>query len=235
MLVEDTTQRQLASARCGARILHADERSGLFLISCEEYRPVPERRSFAKSNKSSKPSKPKYRFDLFLVRPGFVRSLRADTARVGVDVLGRQGQRFFPIRPGAEAALVDFAGRRLLPLPGESFVLATGSGGVLLKMNRELKWWTPRGLEPIDQKVSSLDSVLSAGPVAAVADQLYLVDDELQSRGLPANPLFVSPSGHSLIPKESGTLLRWPRGPLLLLGPPGSEPSPESPPPAPAQ
>src|SRR5690606_32182910 len=83
MLVKGQTQKQIASSRCGARIVHFDPETQTFLISCEEYRPVvPKRR------KGDKHQAPRYRFDLNLVRPGFVRALQIEIARTGTDAKG---------------------------------------------------------------------------------------------------------------------------------------------------
>src|SRR5690606_30418557 len=70
LLVRGRVQEQIASSRCGGRILGADENAGLFLVSCEDYSPVPPK-------PPPKKEKPKYRFDLYLLRPGLAKGLGA--------------------------------------------------------------------------------------------------------------------------------------------------------------
>src|SRR5690606_25071814 len=115
-------------SRCGARILHADVGTGLFLASCEEYRPSPD----PELERRKKKAKPKYRFDLYLLRPGLVRDLDRDMMRTGVDVGPSSRTTLIPLRPGAEPALVDFQKKRLIPLESGEAVLATSARGALL-------------------------------------------------------------------------------------------------------
>jgi hypothetical protein len=223
LLVRGKTQEQISSEKCGARILHADEKSGLFLIACEEYTPLaPPVAPGARKT-------PKYRFDLYLIRPGFVRSLKVDTARTGVDYHGSGDQRLLALRPGATAALVDFKKRVLLPLEGELQVVLTSASAAVLRRGNRLHLWTPKGEEPIDLKVATLDPVLTTRETAAIGKTMLALGDTLRTWELPAAPLAITDHGYALVPKRAPELGSWPTGPLLLLAPPESSALPASP------
>lgn len=217
LLVRGKTQEQIASENCGARILNADETSGLFLIACEEYAPVAPKSS-AKSEK-----KPKYRFDLYLIRPGFVRSLKVDTARTGVDVHGPHEQRLIPIRPGAAAALVDFKKRALIPLAGDLSVVLSSASQAVLRRGNELHLWTSKGEENIDLKLTTLDEVLTTPGAASVGKTMLSLSETLSTWQLPGAPLAITDQGYALVPKQAPQMESWATGPLLLLGPPSDE------------
>lgn len=218
MLVRGGTQRQLASERCGARILHGYGPKDTFLIACEEYEPV------SKTVRKAARGQPKYRFDLYLVRPGFVRSLQADVARTGVDIQGPHLDRWFPIRPGASAALVDFLEARLDELDSEARIIAVGAGGALVRRGAKLSLFigAEHPEENVDRVVDALAPVLTRGSVATIGNQAFSLHGALTSWRLPAAPLAISQSGHVLIPNRPASSEHWPRGPLILLGPPSS-------------
>ena len=218
LLVRGKTQEQIASESCGARILHADEKSGLFLIACEEFTP----RVFKASTAAVK-KKPKFRFDLYLIRPGFVRSLKVDTARTGVDFHGPTEQRLIPIRPGATAALVDFKTRALIPLAGELQVVLSSATQAVLRRGNELSLWTTKGEENIDLKLETQDALLTTPGAASVGKTLLSLGTALSTWELPGAPLAITEQGYALVPKQAPQLGQWPTGPLLLLGPPGHE------------
>jgi len=229
VLVRGGTQKQIASSRCGARFLHSDEKTGLFLVACEQYRPVPPAKSKSRSRKKTRP---KFRFDLYLIRPGFVRNLKADMARTGVDVKGPEDTPWVSIRPGASAALVDFRKRTLSPLEGSAFVLATGTGGALIRRGKDLFHWD-RGKEaPLNISWEEFSPVTTSSHSIALGSQLFNLDGELRHRTLIGSPLVINDAGFAVVPKEPGTSHRLPRGPLLLLPRPPKAPS-ETPSPSP--
>lgn len=223
MLVRGRTQRQLASERCGARILHGYGPLDTFLIACEEYEPV------AKANRKLGRREPKYRFDLHLVRPGYVRSLNADVAKTGVDVKGQPLVRWFPIRPGASAALVDFQQAQLVELGAEARVIAVGAGGALIRRGDAVSLFlgADHPEENVDLRVADLDPVLTRGSVAVLGNRAFSLNNGLSAWRLPRAPLAISEDGHALIANEPAASDRWPRGPLLFIGPP-SQSSPSS-------
>jgi hypothetical protein len=196
--------------------MRGDISSGLFLVACEEYTPVVPKRS-------SKKKKPKYRFDLYLIRPGFVRGLHVDLMRTGIDFIGGSERALFPIRPGAAAALVDFGARKLVPLEGDLQVLSASEKHALLRRGNGLTLWTSQGEEPLPGEFSSLAPVVSSGAAVAVERTMYHLGDELRTWELPAAPLWLTPQGYALIPKKSAIEKRWAEGPLLLLAPPDGQ------------
>src|SRR5690606_35430109 len=223
LLVHDKTQAHLASERCGARILDADEKTGLFLIACQEYAPV------APKTPPKTKAKPKYRFDLYLIRPGFVHGLKVDTMRTGIDHRSRVEQRFVPIRPGAHAALVDFNKRTLIQFEADLQVLLSNPSGAILRQGNELRLWTEKGEENIDLKVDSLDPILTTSGAASIDDTILNLDGNLRTWNLPAAPLAITELGYALVPKKAPQLGSWPEGPLLLIGPPRNDSAPAAP------
>ncbi len=220
LLVEGATQKQIASERCGARILHADDASGNFLISCEHYAPVYKKPSPPGGKKKSPPQ---YRFEVYLVRPGYVKSLKVDMARTGVDVRGAQGTRYVALRPGSSAALVDLSTSQLFALDEGTVVINTGKDGALLRRGSRLSYWTPTAESPLPQILDAWSSMLTEDTIAVLDRTFYRLGQGLQQQELRHIPLFVAPSGHTLTPREAGSLSRWPRGPLLLLPPPDAD------------
>ncbi len=224
MLVRHKTQKQIASDRCGGRILHADERTGKFLIACEEYEPV-----LLRSKKTKRKTKPKYRFDLYLIRPGLVRSLKADMARTGVDVLGPQEQRYIPIRPGSTAALVDFDTSKLITIEGDVRVLGIGRAGALLRRANRLSLWldVAHPEETLDYDINTLDPVLVEGEYVSVGTRVFDLSGPLSSWELPGLPVTLSSSGHSVITSGASAQPHWYEGPMALVPP--LKPFPDAP------
>jgi hypothetical protein len=213
LLVRGKIQEQIASTRCGGRILGASEKNGTFLVSCEEYSLVPPK-------PPPKNEKPKYRFDLYLLRPGHVRSLGVDTARTGVDFLGDGEDRLFPLRPGAQAALVDFGAGHIISLEGDVQVLTTSKKSALLRRGNKLLLWTARGEEPIVVQMDSSTQVLTQKSAASVGNTVFVLDDPHLTWTLPDAPLAITNLGVALVAAKSATLDTWPLGPLLLVGRP---------------
>lgn len=217
VLVDGKIQKQIASARCGARILRADAPSGLFLVACEEYAPKPPK-------SDNRKGKPKYRFDLYLIRPGFVRGLQADIMRTGVDYAGPPTQGLFVVRPGAEAALVDFGARTMTTIPGTVQILATNHESALVRRDNHFSLWTKGKETAVEFAAPTLAPVLVAGKAASVGKTMFLLDRHLLRWDLPGAPLAITEQGYALIPKKAATPGRLPEGPLLLLGPPEEKP-----------
>ncbi len=138
VLVKGAVQKQVASSRCGARVLHADPKRELFLVACEQYRPTPDPAARTKKKGARLPSIPT-RFPLYLVGPGSVVDLDADTLRTGIDAAPDfSSPRFVPLRPGAEAALVDLEARRLIRLGADAVVLGTAGTTALVRRGARL-------------------------------------------------------------------------------------------------
>ncbi len=213
-IVEGKQQRQLASARCGGRIVGADPRSGWFLVSCEEYRPVKQ--AEAKRSSSKRPPPPKTRFPLYLLKPGVVRDLDVDLMRFGVDVIPTPGQRFVAVRVEAGLLLVDFSKGKAELLQPADRVLLTTETDVLLASGRRLV----RSADGVRQElgaIGALDPVVMGPQELAVALTLYVqTGTSWQSQSLPGAPLALT-SDIALVPSEGPTATRWARGPLEII------------------
>jgi len=229
LLVEGKQQRQLASARCGGRILGADPTSGWFLVSCEEYRPVKREDAKPRSSKKKAPP-PKVRFPLYLLKPGVVRDLDVELMRFGVDVPVQATTRFVAVRALAGLVLVDFSrGRADLLSPSDRVVLTTEREVLVASDGRLVRWAegkrTPLGtigpLEPtltgpnalaVGQRAHSCCSHLAAGEHAG---------GQWQTANLAAAPLALG-AGFALVPAVPGSSTRWARGPVSVvkIGPP---------------
>lgn len=198
LLVQGRVQKQIASSRCGARILHADSSRGLFLAACEEYRPAPAP-SPQKPGARKKP--PALRFPLYLLAPGYVRELELDAMRTGVDVPpaprapGEKPQRFVPLRPGTETVLVDFEARRPVPQSSDTFVLQSLGDSALLRRGERLFRWTAKGETALTLPWLRLTPTWLSGPWFAQGELLIdWLDD--QSSPLPSHELWgLAPSG----------------------------------------
>jgi hypothetical protein len=186
------------------------------LVACEEYEPV----SSEKAAKAARKVPPKYRFELYVVRPGVVRSLKVEMARTGVDIPGPSESVLVPIRPGAEAGLVDFRARSITTLPGDVQVLATTDSRALLRKGDRLSLWSAQGETPVVGRIPALAQVLMEGGAVALDEKMFLLKAKLETWDLPARPLAISAQGYALIPKKAPLPHHLAEGPLLLLAPP---------------
>jgi len=158
VLVKGAVQKQVASSRCGARVLHADPKRELFLVACEQYRPTPAPDAPTKKKGARPPSTPT-RFPLYLVGPGSVVDLEADTLRTGIDAAPDfSSPRFVPVRPGAETALLDLEARRLIRLGADAVVLGTAGTTALVRRGSRLLAFGPAGEAPLTLRWTAFSS-----------------------------------------------------------------------------
>jgi hypothetical protein len=228
LLVQGKQQRQLASASCGGRILGADPRTGWFLISCEEYRPI--KGEAPKPSPKKKPPPPKTRFPVYLLKPGVVRDVDLEIMRFGVDVPPVPGQRFTAVRSEAGLLLVDFAkGRAELLGTGDRLLLTTGTDVLLASSGKIVRWADGKRQElgPMGALTPIVASAAGgAGPSAlAVGPVLYVQrtyesgaagaapTGAWESKTLARTPLALG-AGFALVPAAEGTVSRWARGPV---------------------
>lgn len=233
MLVRGKTQKQVSSARCGGRVLHADESSGRFVIACEEYEPTPKAEPPRKKSAKKPPVPPKYRFELYVIEPGHVVNLHAEVGRTGVDVHGASGQRYMPLRPGAAAALVDFKQARLHTLEGDAKVLGQGSAGVLIRRGNALTLWPGPGRPelPLEHRAETWAEILEKGSIVSVAARLFDLTVPLRTWTIPQSPLAITETGHALYARRAPQLGVWAQGPFTLVPPPSllpTAPQPEA-------
>jgi hypothetical protein len=227
MLVRGKTQKQVSSARCGGRVLHADDASGRFVIACEEYKPTAAIEPSPKKSPKKRPSPPKYRFDLYIIQPGNVVNLHADVGRTGVDVHGPSGVRYLPLRPGPTAALVDFKQTRMHALEGDAKVLGQGRAGVLVRRGNALTLWPgPSQAElPLEYGADAWSEILESGSIVAVGARLFDLTGSLRTWSIPQPPLAISATGHALYARGTPQSGVWAEGPFILVPPPSTPPT----------
>lgn len=215
MLVRGTTQKQVASERCGARVLHADPVRELFVISCEHYAPDPPKTD------ARKKGPPKYRFELYLVAPGFVGDLQADMAATRLDMQPNGSPRLVPLRPGPRSVLVDMERRRLIELRQDDRIVSTHGARALVRRGRKLLVYDAekdREL-PLDGSIETFPEIRLGGRYVFVEPLLVdLVEARVTHRHSGA-PLAVTESGRLLVPARAAEGESWAEGPLQWLGP----------------
>ncbi len=216
LLVRNGTQKQIASSRCGARVLHADPERGLFLIACEHYRPDGKPEEDEQSSRRRRKKPPKTRFDLYLVAPGYVRDLEADVALTGIDQPPGQAPRLLPIRPGARTVLVDFEKRRTVDRDPNDRVVATHGSKVLVRRGGHLTLFdvdTNRSVE-LGRSVTPYPEILVRGRYAFVTPYLVDLETERVAQHDGVSPLGLTSGGRLITPAQHASHGEWPVGPL---------------------
>lgn len=215
LLVSNGQQKRIASARCGARIIEADERSGWFLIACEEYRPVKP--PPVKVKVARRPPPPKLRFPLYLARPGGLRDLELETMRTGTDTPSRSVERYAALHVDGRPVLVDFErGTKRLLAPTDRVLLAAESGA-LVRSGESLTFVGEAGSHALAERAPALSRVqLGASFVVFDAVAIQLAGGGISSSHLAASPLLVTGSGHALVPQKSETDGAWAVGPVAV-------------------
>lgn len=222
LLVRGGTQKQVASERCGARVLHADTERDLFLISCEHHaleKPKVEER---KNGKGRKSAPPKFRFELYLVAPGFVKDLEADLPATNSDHEPSAPTDLVPLRPGARSVLIDLERRRLLELLPDDRIVSVHGPRALVRRGSKLILFdaTTQKERELASRVATFPTLRSRGSHAFV--EPYLV--ELTSGAVPlehaGSPLTITTTGRLLVPETPASADEWARGPLRWIEPP---------------
>lgn len=225
LLVSGSTQKQLASARCGARILHADPSRELLIVACEHFtlgrpeksEPTPPKRARAQARPPSKS-----RFDLYLVGPGYVKDLEADVGLTALDLEPDQTPRLVPLRPGARSVLVDMDRRALIELAADDRVVATYAGRALVRRGSKLSVYDADAgtRSALTNEVKAFPTILVSGRYAYV--EPYLVDLELGGAVLeaPGTPLALSETGRLVFAGTPPSTERWATGPLRFVDAP---------------
>ncbi len=243
LLVRGATQKQLASAACGARIVHADPSRELLVVACEHYaleRPKTDAKPAKGGAKKRGPAKT--RFQLYLVGPGYTKELEADTAHTGLDMEPGSTPRLLPLRPGPRSVLVDLDRRRLIELQADDRVVTTHGSKALVRRGAKLSLYDA----DLDQTTLLADGVrpyaalLVNEPYAFV--EPYLVDvgaGRIVSERVGA-PLGLTSRGQLILASVAPSAETWGLGPLRLVSPhaasapPSAAPTAASAPPAPS-
>lgn len=175
-----TTETELASTKCGARVLHADAERKLLLVAC---------------------AGPKGRPKLELVGPGLRVELGVDIAHASDDRAPGAPTRLVPVYPGNEAALLDLQARKLNKLTVGDVVLATaGARAVLRRGNKLVAYDAEMGHEePLPGESPPLSHGFGQGSIAVAAP---LVADAATGKLLgrvAGRPLAAAPDGRILV------------------------------------
>lgn len=219
LLVQGRTQKQLTSARCGARVRYADALRELLVVACEKYRPRPD-----PAEKKAKPKKPEFSFPLFLISRSSVRELGIEDARAGFDIGPLEtGPRtrtpeLLPLTSGGQTFLVDLSARMARPLlPGERVLAVFDRTALVQKGQIIAPVAFGQGSARHDQSALPLETapfapILSAGPYVSLG-RLILHPTE-EPRTLYVDPIALSPDGAALEPAaRSGS---WFEGPFVI-------------------
>lgn len=218
MLVRGSTQKQVASERCGARVLHGDPTRELFLISCEHYALDPPK------TEGRKKAPPKYRFELYLVAPGFVGDLQADVAATRLDRPPKGSPRLVPLRPGARSVLVDMDRRRAIDLRSDDRIVSTYGPRALVRRGRGLFVYdAERDRElPIEGSIEAFPEIRGQGRYVYVEPVLVDLAEARAVLRHDTPPLAVSDDGRLLAPTRAADGESWAQGPLRWIAAPAT-------------
>ena len=192
------TLAELASAKCGARILGGDEARRLLLIAC---------------------TKAPGRAPVELVGEGYRNDLKVSVEARTNDALPRSPQRLFAFYPGAQALLVDFETRRTTLLESGETVIAVDGSRALTRRGNGL--WVrdvvTGSVTALVGQLSDLGDVLHQPPMTYVTP---LIADLSNSEIIGAvsngtRPLALSKDGRALLPAQSADATKLATGPLL--------------------
>lgn len=197
LLVEGRTQRQIASERCGGRIHHVDPIRKLFIVSCEEYRPLKTLSSIRAPRGRQKAPPPRYRFPLYLVGSSTVHDLGVEAFRVGFDQdpsPTAEAARFAIVGEGEHTLIVDLELRRSTALGAGVRLLAASETEALLRSGKELLRFEPKSASLTSWGTSDpLVTVFHAPSAVALGSRLYRLGRSPIS--LPAPPSALASSG----------------------------------------
>lgn len=215
LVVQGKQQRQLASSRCGGRILGVEPKSEWFLVACEEYRPV--KGEAPKPSSKKKPPPAKTRFPVYLLKPGVVRDLDLEIMRSGVDVPPITGARFVTVRADAALLLVDLQKGRAELLETADRILLTTATDVLLTRGGRLVRWVDGKREELGPLGGLAPIVTSEAGALAVGTTMYVQSPGAwETKTLERPPLAIGP-GFALVPAAEGSVSRWARGPVSVV------------------
>ncbi len=234
LLVRGATQKQLASASCGPRIVHSDPGRQLLLVSCERFtlerppkvdetKPAPRARTRVRQ-----PAKNRY--ELYLVGPGYLKELEADTGFTGLDLEPGRTPRLVPLRPGPRSVLIDMDRRRLIELGADDRVIATHGAKALVRRGRKLSLY-----DADRDETTAVTSFVRDFPAILVNERYAFVEPyvvELPTGHIvgeyPGAPFALTNRGRLVVPSAAPSPEKWGLGPLRVIEP-GTPPTAKPP------
>ncbi len=185
LLRQDGKDTEVASAKCGARILHADAMRQRLIVAC---------------------TAPKGRPGVEIVGVGTRIDLGVDVALASDDRAPDEPTRLFALYPGATTALVDLEKGKLVPLEDGDIVVTTHEALALVRRGRKLVVVdaSQRSERELEVETDPLPDTFESHGVAVVSP--WVVDLERAKPLLgrvKGRALAVSPDGRVLVAQTS--------------------------------
>jgi len=195
------TTKQMADAKCGARVMHADPTRGLVLAACGavEGRPPLALLSLAKNV-----------------------SLDQEVAPQSHDRWPGATPRLVAVYPGAGALLVDMDRRRTIPLAAGDAVIATSGARALVRRGRSLRLFDAATgkWQPLAGTTDLHPHLVRSGQVAVVSPLVVDVGKGKLLGQVEQRPLAVTTTGSVLVAVGGdATADRLAIGPLRWVSP----------------
>ena len=192
-------RRPLASADCGARVLHADPGRGLVLVACAG-------------------GKNPIKAPVELLGAGYRFELGVEVQPTAVDRWPEGPVRLVPVYPGSDALLVDLerrAARRLAP--GDQAILTSGPRALIRRGRRLVFVDVQAGTEQaLALDAPKLAAIVSAPPLVAVGPLVFDVERQTLLGRAAERPLALTPYGEVLVAQGGPPSAEQPaRGPLV--------------------
>jgi hypothetical protein len=192
------TVAELAPARCGARVLHADETRRLLLVAC---------------------TKAPGRAPVELVGVGYRNELKVSVEPRAYDAPPRASQRLFAFYPGGQGLLIDFETRRTTALETGETAIAIHDTRALTRRGNSLsvRDLVSGTVAALPGKLAEIGDVLHQPPVSYVTPLIVDLSNNEILGAIPngARPLAVSRDGRALLPARSSDGTNLATGPLL--------------------
>jgi hypothetical protein len=191
-------RRALASADCGARVLHADPARELFLVACTS---------------GKNPAKAAVE----LLAPGSRQELGIAIQPALIDRWPEAAQRLVPLYPGSEALLVDLERRITHPLSPGDRVVTTSAARALVRRGKRFVLFDAdsRKETPLPGEAEKLAGVAIEGALVAVGTLVFDLERGVLVGKVKGRPLALTLEGAALVAEGGAAAAeRLARGPL---------------------
>jgi hypothetical protein len=196
-------RRPVASAECGARILHADPARELFLVACTNAK-----------NPAKAPVE--------LLTPGSRQELGIAIQPALIDRWPEAPQRLLPLYPGSDALLVDLERRVTHPLTPGDRVMATSGARALARRGKRFVLFDAdtRTETPLPGEVEKLAGLAVEGSFVAVGTLVFDLERATLLGRVKGRPLALTLAGEALVAEGGAAAAeRLARGPLRWQAP----------------